>query len=35
MGGKVESNFHFDSLIMNATLTVDGQQILKDGAFQI
>jgi leucyl aminopeptidase (aminopeptidase T) len=35
MGGKVESNFHFDGIIMNATLTVDGQPFLKDGAFQI
>jgi len=35
MGGKIESNFHFDGIITNATLTVDGQPILKDGAFQI
>ena len=35
IGGKVESNFHFDGLITNASLTVDGQQFLKDGAFQI
>lgn len=35
VGGKVESNFHFDGLITNATLTVDGQPFLKDGVFQI
>jgi len=35
IGGKVESNFHFDGMITNATLTLDGQQFLKDGVFQI
>jgi len=35
LGGKVESNFHFDGLITHATLTVDGQPFLKDGVFQV
>jgi len=35
LGGKVESNFHFDALIRNATITLDGKAFLKDGIFQI
>jgi len=35
IGGKVESNFHFDGIIMNGTLTLDGQPFLKEGVFQI
>jgi len=35
LGGKVESNFHFDAIVRNATLTLDGKVFLKDGIFQI